>query len=240
MDLAELGTHIGSVRNTAPAGTMDVVVIGAAGSGLKVLEILEAQAAAGDRTFRLVGFLDDDRALQGTSFFDYPVLGPTSRIGELAGGGRAGAICAIGDPVVRWRIVAAAGDTVVFPNVLHPTASVSPRASLGVGNVLSQHVVLQAGVEVGNFNSFNVAAVMGPVAKVHDFCTVNAQAMIASGAEAEDFAYIGMGAKIKQRTRVAKGTRVGANAFVSRPTAPWTTVFGVPARKIAERDDPTV
>ena len=218
---------------------MDVVVIGAAGSGLKVLEILEAQAADGNHAFKLVGFLDDDPALQGTKFFDYPVLGAVSEAGAIVSGGEVGAICAIGDPQVRANIIQNIGrDYIAFPNVIHPSAQISERASVGVGNIVSQNVVVQPGAQIGDFNSFNIASVMGPLAKVNNFCTINAMVMIASRARVEDHCYFGMGAKIKPRITVAQGTRVGANAFVSRSTKPWTTVFGVPAKKIATRNRP--
>ena len=217
----------------------DIVVVGAAGSGLKVLEILEANAVTGNGAVNLVGFLDDDASLQGTDFYGYPVLGPVSSIDEFVSTNSVGVVCAIGDPLKRWKIVQPLWERgVKFPNVAHPSALISPRAHIGVGNVFSQSVVIQPGVRLGDFNSFNIAAVCGPLAQLGSYCTVNSQVMIASGAEVGDYSYIGMGAKIKQRLSVARGSRVGANTYVSKPTKPWTTVFGVPGRVIGRRPDP--
>ena len=71
-----------------------------------------------------------------------------------------------------------------------------------------------------------MAAVFGPLAEVRSYCTINAHVMLASGAVAEDFCYIGMGAKVNYRLTLGQGTKVGANAFVTKPTEPWTTVLG--------------
>lgn len=205
---------------------LEVVIAGAGGSGLKVVQILE------DLGLKPVGFVDDDPALWGADFFGYPVLGGP----DAVKGKRVGAVCPIGDPANRKRMVdRLRACDVEFPSVAHPSAQVSSRAEVGQGNVFSQNVVIQAGATIGDFNTFNIGAMMGPLATVRDFCTVNAVAFIASGSVVNDFCYIGMGAKILQRTVLATGTVVGANAFVNEATKPWSTVVGLPARAVKRK-----
>jgi sugar O-acyltransferase (sialic acid O-acetyltransferase NeuD family) len=218
---------------------LDIVIAGARGAGLKVLQIIEDRNAAGDDSLRLLGFFDDNPDLWDTGYFDYPVFGDVAKVSAAAGGGRIGVVSPIGDPLNRKKMIARLKlPGVVYPNLAHPSAQISKRATLGQGNIFSQNAVVQAGARIGDFNSFNIGAIMGPLAGVSHYCTVNALAMVASEARVDDYAYIGMGAKILQRLHIGAGTVVGANAFVNRDTAPWTTVVGVPARVIKTRSAP--
>ena len=217
----------------------DTIIVGARGAGLKALQILEDRIDDGDRNLNIIGFVDDDPELADEVFSDYPVLGDAAWLVARAGAQPLAVVCAIGDPVARRKAIARmSGMKVEFPNAIHPSAQVSRRAVVGHGNLMSQNVVLQAGVRVGNFNAFNMAAVLGPLAEVRSYCTINAHVMLASGTIAEDYCYVGMGAKVNYRLALARGTKVGANAFVTKSTAPWTTVFGLPAKVIRRGSDP--
>ena len=219
--------------------SLEVIVAGAGGSGLKVVQILEDRHAQGDSNLKLVGFIDDDPNLWETDFFGYPVFGDPSVLPKVMKGKHIGAICPIGDPVNRRRMIDRLRVyDVEFPCAIHPSAQISSRAKVGYGNVFSQNVVIQAGVSIGNFNTFNIGAIMGPLATVHNFCTVNAVVMIASESVVNDFCYIGMGAKILQRNVLATGTIVGANAFVNKASEPWSTVVGLPARVVKRKENP--
>lgn len=217
----------------------DTVIVGARGAGLKALQILEDRIDDGDGEFKIIGFVDDDPDLAGQAFYDYPVLGDSSWLVDRATNRSLAVVCAIGDPIARHKAMGRlAGTRAEFPNAIHPSVQISRRAEIGRGNLMSQNVVLQAGVRIGDFNAFNMAAVFGPLAEVRSYCTINAQVMLASGAIAEDFCYVGMGAKVNYRLTLGKGTKVGANAFVTKPTDPWTTVFGLPAKVIRRATDP--
>ena len=216
----------------------DTVIVGARGAGLKALQILEDRIDDGD-SINIIGFVDDDPDLAGEAFYDYPVLGDSSWLFDRAGAQSIAVICAIGDPLARHKVIGRlAGTRAEFPNAIHPSAQISGRAEVGHGNLMSQNVVLQAGVHIGDFNAFNMAAVFGPLAEVRSYCTINAHVMLASGAVTEDFCYIGMGAKVNYRLTLGRGTKVGANAFVTKPTDPWTTVFGLPAKVIKRASNP--
>lgn len=219
--------------------SLDVVIAGAGGAGLKVVQILEDRFIHGDFSFNLIGFIDDDEDLWETSFFGYPVFGNPTVLPEVMKREDIGVVCPIGDPVNRYHMVKRLRSYgVEFPCVVHPSAQISLKADVGRGNVFSQNVVIQAGVSIGEFNTFNIGAIMGPLATVHNFCTVNAVTMIASESIVNDFCYIGMGAKVLQRTTLEEGTVVGANAFVNRPSEPWSTVVGLPAKTIKHIENP--
>lgn len=218
---------------------LDLIIAGAGGSGLKALQVAEDGCEFNGEQLRLTGFLDDNEALWETDFFGYPVYGNANMVKELFADKTIAVSCPIGDPVARKRmIISLSLANVTFPNLIHPSAIVSQRATLGIGNILSQGTVIQAGVNIGDFNTFNMLAAVGPLAQIQSFCTINSHTMIASGSLLSSYSYVGMGATIKQKTVVSQGTTLGANAFLNKTTPPWSTWVGVPAKQIAEKTPP--
>ena len=215
---------------------LDVVIACAGGSGLKVFQILEDQAATGDDTYHLIGFIDDNPDLWGTEFFGLPVFGDVSSLEEMTKSQRLGVVCPIGDPLNREKKITQLKElNVEFINAIHPSAQIARSAQVGIGNVFSQNVVIQAGAHIGDFNTFNIAAIMGPLAIIHDYCTINATVMLASGSETMNYCYIGMGAKVMQRIKVNEGTILGANGFLHKEAPAWSTVVGLPGKVIKVR-----
>ena len=81
----------------------DLVILGAGGMGQEVADIVRAAASDGSR-FRLIGFLDDDRALHGLEVLGLPVLGDR----HWLSGRRAALAMGVGAPAARRRAWAAA------------------------------------------------------------------------------------------------------------------------------------
>ena len=217
----------------------DVVIAGAGASGLKALQIFEDLKAAGSTDLNLIGFVDDDPGLAGADYFGYPVLGLPDQLDELARNRQIAVVCPIGDPANRQKMIERFRKLdIAYPNLIHPSAQVSTLARLGQGNILSQNVVIQAGCTVGEFNTFNIASTMGPLAEVENFCTINSHVMLASGSLTRDRCYVGMGAMIRERIELATGTIVGANSFVNAPTEAGSTVVGLPAKPIHSNQQP--
>jgi sugar O-acyltransferase (sialic acid O-acetyltransferase NeuD family) len=219
--------------------SIEVIVAGASGSGLKVLQILEDRRAQGQEDIKIYGFFDDNEELWGKEFFGYPVFGDIAEINKIRKNKRIGIVCPIGNPINRYKMIERFNTiNCEFPNAIHPSAQVSAKAQVGIGNVISQNVVVQAGVSIGNFNTFNIASILGPLAQVRNFCTVNATVMIASQAVVKDYSYIGMGAKIKEKITISKGSTVGANAFVNSEHEAWSIMVGLPAKVIKRNKQP--
>lgn len=219
---------------------MNLIIAGAKGSGLKALQVIEDGCDAGLHDHRILGFLDDNEEIQGTEFFGYPILGTTNqmeqvleRVGPLDD---VGLVCPIGNPMNRLKVIERLSPWFdEFPNVIHPSAQISKRACVGRGNLFSQNVVIQAGVHIGDFNTFNIAAVMGPMAQVSSYCTVNGNVFLASESQVNEFTYVGMGASVMQGITIGRNCVVGANAFVNRNVKDSITAVGVPAKALSEK-----
>src|SRR3954453_9015327 len=127
---------------------VDLLLIGAGGFAREAAEAVRAINAVTSR-WRLLGFLDDDRSLQGTRRGGLPVLGPIDAIRDHPA---ARLIICSGRPdnyVSRRRIadrLRLAEDR--YATVVHPTASVGSTCAIGRGSVVMAHACLTADVEV--------------------------------------------------------------------------------------------
>lgn len=117
---------------------MNLLILGAGGHGEVIREL-----AQGLGVFRRIAFLDDDPA-------------KTQAIGRCADAARFVeqypiAIPSVGDRALRMRWLgelALAG--FVLPALIHPTAAVSPTASVGYGTVIEARATVGPGAVIGN------------------------------------------------------------------------------------------
>ncbi len=206
---------------------MDVIIVGAGGHGRVVLEILRS---AGQH--RVVGFLDADESLAGTTVMGVPVLGHPQHLLKVRGKAK-GAIVAVGDNRARIsyaKHLTEAGLELV--SAIHPKSVV--MASVRIG----RNVIVAAGAVVGTEAVVEDSVIINTSAVVDHECVIGEGAHIAPGAVLAGRvrigagAFVGLGSRIIQCLSVGEGAVVGAGAVVLRDIAAGVTVVGVPAKVI--------
>jgi serine O-acetyltransferase len=96
--------------------------------------------------------------------------------------------------------------------------------------------VFAPGLSVAHYGSVvvNDKARVGPFCRLHSATNIGEAGGMAP--EVGAFVYIGPGAVLVGGVRVGEGVAIGANAVVNRDCDPFTTVAGVPARRISDKD----
>ena len=118
----------------------------------------------------------------------------------------------------------------IFRQVVHPSAVVSPRASLGEGVQVMAGAVINIGASIGENSIVNTRASID-----HD-CAIGSHVHIAPGCTLSgnvavgDGCHIGTGASVIQGVSIGQNALVGAGSVAIRDVAAGSVVCGVPAR----------
>ncbi len=208
---------------------MDIVILGAGGHGKVVLDILRAS-----NEYNVIGFLDADRSLAGSTIGDIPVLGAMNLLPKLRQQRKiAGAIVAIGDNRTRHRyatLLESEGFTLA--SAVHPTAFVSPTATLGKNVVVGPNASVITEARIGDCTIVNTGAIVEHECEVGEAVHVAPGAVLAGRVRVGAFAFIGIGAQVIQCMAVGEGATVGAGAVVIADVPAGATAVGVPAKII--------
>jgi sugar O-acyltransferase (sialic acid O-acetyltransferase NeuD family) len=160
-----------------------------------------------------------------------PVLGSLDGVDAATG---AAIIVAIGDNAVRrreWDRAVRAGYAPL--NVVHPSAIVSPRCTLGRGVVIVAGAIVNVAASIGDNVVLNTAC------SVDHHCVVGAHAQIGPGARLTgasrvgELTFVGAGATILPGVRVGERCTIGANAVVAQDVPSGCMAVGVPARNLS-------
>lgn len=205
------------------------------GAGGHAAVVADALLAAGSE---VLGFLDADSARHGSRICGLPVLGDDGfleqhsvnlvRLANGLGGSRGEGL----RRAVQQRLEARGWQ---FVGVRHPSATVSPFATLGAGTQLLAQCVVQAGAVVGNGCIINSAAVVEHDVTLGAFVHVSCNATLCGGVRVDEDSHIGAAAVVRQGIHLGAKTVVGAGAVVVNDSAGGATLVGVPAMPMKKR-----
>ncbi len=207
-----------------------VIGLGAGGHARVLIEALRL----GD-TYEVIGLLDRNPGLDGTDVLGVPVLGTDDDLPGLAkkvphfmiGLG------STGFAITRVRLYETAIGLGMLPvRVIHPSALISPSATLAEGTTVLAGAILNACVVLGVDVIVNTGAILEHDSTIGDHVHIATGARLCGGVRVGREAHVGAGATILQGIHIGEQAIVGAGACVTHDVPPGVTVAGVPARVI--------
>ena len=191
----------------------NVVVLGASGHAHVIADIIEA---SGDK---VVAFLDDNTSIPGVtgSIFDYSKYDGCSFV------------IGIGNATVRKKL---SNLPLTWYTAIHPSAIVSPSATIGSGSVVMPNAVINAGAKIGRHCIVNTSSVVEHDCALEDFVHVSVGTKLGGTVHVGQATWIGIGATVNNNTNICSECMVGAGTVVIDDLVEPGTYVGVPARKI--------
>jgi sugar O-acyltransferase (sialic acid O-acetyltransferase NeuD family) len=187
--------------------------------------------------FEVAGFLDNDVKKHGTMFFGYPVLGGSDKVQALAKSPDIRFVNLINRTTqVRYEVsrdITRQGG--IFGNLIHPTVDLS-MTKVGPGAYITECVVLQACVEVGNNCSIHVNTVVGHESIIGNTVFIAPSVNISGCCKIGDATLIGANATLFPRITIGRWCTIGAGAVVTEDVPDYCVVFGNPAKAISKND----
>lgn len=187
---------------------------GAGGHAKVIKEILEAQETA------VEGIVDDNPVLN--DFMGMKVCHQMTDVKEV--------IVSIGYNDVRRKVVERITSQVKFGTAVHPTAIVSPSATLGEGTVVMQGAIVQVETKVGKHCIVNTGASIDHECVLGDYVHVSPHATLCGDVQVGEGTWIGAGAVVIPGVRIGKWCVIGAGAVVLHDVSDGVVAVGNPCK----------
>ncbi len=177
---------------------------------------------AGEREVRFGG---QNHPVFDESMFLKEMLGRDTRLALGSGG-----------PDLNRQIVEKIPIPGLFPNLIHPSF-IGNRDGivLGEGNLVAAGNIWTSQIEVGSYNVFNVASVIGHDSTIGSYNVFNPGCKVSGGMCIGDANLIGTGSTLLQYLKVGDGSVIGGGAVITKDVADRKVVVGVPAKVIKGR-----
>jgi UDP-perosamine 4-acetyltransferase len=210
-----------------------IIIVGASGHARVCLDILLARGKT------VLGFCDDHPTMRGSWVNGYPLLG---EVGEVIGKydqGKIDFFVAIGNNSHRQKMINYLKIYEICPalNLIHPSAIISPRVFLGLGNFIAPGVIINTDTVINNYTIINTGATIDHDNLIHDFAQVSPGCNLAGNITIEAGAFLGAGTIVIPHKTVGAHSVIGAGAVVIHDVPPASTAVGVPARIIKSYQD---
>lgn len=209
-----------------------VMILGASGNCIDILDTLCALSrirSNGD--YECVGLLDDDEALWGEHFHGTEVLGPLSSAAQYRD---CFFVNGIGSPMNYWLKREIIATTAIpldrFINVIHPSASVSPWATLGRGIVVLQNATVASNAEIGNHVIILPNSIVSHDCRIGDFVTLAGGVCLSGRVTVGESSYLGSNCSVREDTMIGARCLVGMGSVVLDDVPEASVIAGVPGR----------
>lgn len=127
-----------------------------------------------------------------------------------------------------YNLITNAGGNI--QNYYHPTAVISPLASVGSGNIIFENVVIQPNVKIGDANILQASCSVLHHTSLGNCNFICGGALINGVVSIGDCNFIGSNATLRNRINLGSEVLIGANAYVDHSLESRSVV--VPERSI--------
>lgn len=123
-----------------------------------------------------------------------------------------------------------------FPALTHPSAVVSPNATIDDGAIVMVHAVVNPSAHIGIGAIINTASVIEHDNNIGAFAHVSPNATLAGAVCVGECAHIGAGSVVKERITIGAGAVVGAGAVCVHDVESGAVVVGNPAKPLSKKE----
>jgi sugar O-acyltransferase (sialic acid O-acetyltransferase NeuD family) len=212
------------------------IIVGAGGQARIVFDILSY-----DRNIDVIGFTDTDVRDPDERIFDRPVLGRHEDVEAIVAEHEIrAAVVAIGDNALRAQRYERLREVgLKLLNAIHPSAVVSPTATIGEGNVVSPGAFVNTLARIGDNCIINTGAIVEHEVSVGSHVHLAPGVIVAGRVRIGEGTFIGAGSVVREYLSVGERAVVGAGSVVLSDVADDVMVAGAPAtvRKASDGGD---
>lgn len=201
----------------------EAIIIGYSGHAFVVIENILANG------YHIIGYCD--KIAKESNPFRLAYLGYEREIYRFDKFKNKALFIAIGDNQTRANVFQhIENNSLNFPNVIHPSATVSPSVVLGSATVIMPGVVINAYAKIGSAVICNTSAVIEHECTIGDYVHIAPGAVLSGNVTIGNYSFIGANAVIKQGITIGSNVVIGAGSVVIKDIPDGTMVYGNPAK----------
>jgi len=141
-------------------------------------------------------------------------------------------IIAIGDPLLKEKVVEQLGGSILFPNLVFHNAFVGKDVEIGKGVVICPNCALSANIKVGDFVLINLNSTVGHDCIIGDFVNIAPGSNISGNCTIGDRVYVGSNSVIREKISICSDVTIGMGSVVVKDIVESGTYVGNPCKKI--------
>ncbi len=210
----------------------DLIIFGASGFGREVAWLVERINKV-NLTWNILGYIDDNEAIQNSEINGYKVLGKTGDIKKYSD--NTYFICAVGASKIRQNIVSKIKNInpeTHFATLIDPSVEMSDRVTVGEGTIICAHTIITVNISIGNHVIINLDCTIGHDSVLNDFVTLYPSVNVSGITTIGYCTELGTGMQIIQGITVGSHSIIGAGAVVVKNIPDKCTAIGCPAKPI--------
>lgn len=185
---------------------LNLIIIGAGGHARACIDTIEQ-----DGRFQVAGLIGTPSE-RNTSMFGYAVIAMDEQLPELVQSYKY-ALIAVGQiktPDGRIRLFEQATKVgFEMPSIIAPTAYVSRYSTIGVGTIVMQGSIINAGAKIGNNCIINTRALIEHDVAVGDHCHISTAVILNGGVTVGIGSFLGSGSIVKEGISIGERCVVG-------------------------------
>ncbi len=208
-----------------------IVILGTGGNSIDILDAIVTINLNGPK-YDFLGFLDDNQQVSNAEIWGYKVLGRLSIAKEFSDDVLF--VNGIGSPNNFWKKQNIIGDLGLgehrFESIIHPTASVSNFAQVGLGCAVLQNAVIAANAKVGKHVMILPGSVISHDCVIDDYCSIASGVCVSGNVRISHSCYLGANSSIIGGATVGPFSLIGMGSIILSDVSENSVVAGNPSR----------
>lgn len=146
-------------------------------------------------------------------------------------------IVAIGDPIVRKRIVEnLPKETVFFTHIDKSVRFLSDSIRIDEGSIVCAGTILTTNIRLGKHTQLNLHTTIGHDTIIGDYFTTAPGCKVSGNCKIDDLVYLGTNSSVKQKINICSKVTVGMNSAVVKDITESGVYVGIPSKKLEKNE----
>lgn len=209
----------------------ELVIIGAGSGGRLISEFIKQQ-----ENFKILGFLDDNKALQGKKVNGFKVIGTSANLKKFSG---SGFVVSVGTKMkARGSLFKKAMAAGLIPvNLIHSSAVVDKTAVIGRGVIILPNCVVGPFSRIGDNSFVFSSCVIEHDCVLSENVYLSPAVSLAGNVRISRNTFLGIDSCVIEGIRIGSRVIVGAGSVVLKNVPDNSVVCGVPARFLRKNNE---